>query len=102
MSASNAAGWRPEMGPAQHPAHEDAAQLTNSGDRALMLEEPTSRPTIVFDPIPNMCPPFPKIPECEILATRLSGLACSFPGDFTPESLAWSICLMSYIRYDWA
>src|SRR6202020_153200 len=22
---------------------------------ALMLEEPTSRPTIVFDPIPNMC-----------------------------------------------
>src|SRR5271157_2576956 len=25
---------------------------------ALMLEEPTSRPTIVFDPIPNMCPPF--------------------------------------------
>src|SRR6202167_99273 len=25
---------------------------------ALMLDEPTSRPTIVFDPIPNMCPPF--------------------------------------------
>src|ERR1035437_4826343 len=25
---------------------------------ALMLEEPTSRPTIVFDPMPNMCPPF--------------------------------------------
>src|SRR5467141_860930 len=25
---------------------------------ALMLEEPTSSPTIVFDPIPNMCPPF--------------------------------------------
>src|SRR5579862_3270914 len=25
---------------------------------ALMLEEPTSRPTIDFDPIPNMCPPF--------------------------------------------
>ena len=25
---------------------------------ALMLEEPTSRPTIVFDPNPNMCPPF--------------------------------------------
>src|SRR6202795_62758 len=24
---------------------------------ALMLEEPTSSPTIVFDPIPNMCPP---------------------------------------------
>src|SRR5580692_6752186 len=24
---------------------------------ALMLDEPTSRPTIVFDPIPNMCPP---------------------------------------------
>jgi glycine dehydrogenase subunit 2 len=40
MSATNAAGWRPEMGPVQHPAHEDAAQLTSSGDRALMLEEP--------------------------------------------------------------
>src|SRR6516162_1260590 len=25
---------------------------------ALMLEEPTSRPTIAFDPKPNMCPPF--------------------------------------------
>src|SRR5580692_4112857 len=25
---------------------------------ALMLEDPTSSPTIVFDPIPNMCPPF--------------------------------------------
>src|SRR6266403_1347875 len=24
---------------------------------ALMLEEPTSSPTIVFDPNPNMCPP---------------------------------------------
>src|SRR5271157_2315647 len=24
---------------------------------ALMLEEPTSRPTIAFDPNPNMCPP---------------------------------------------
>jgi hypothetical protein len=24
---------------------------------ALILEEPTSRPTIDFDPIPNMCPP---------------------------------------------
>src|SRR3981081_832605 len=24
---------------------------------ALMLEEPTSSPTFVFDPIPNMCPP---------------------------------------------
>src|SRR5437588_11786177 len=24
---------------------------------ALMLEEPTSRPTIDFDPSPNMCPP---------------------------------------------
>ena len=39
MNAPNAAGWRPEMGPAQHPAHEDAPRLTNSGDRALMLEE---------------------------------------------------------------
>ncbi|WP_423142701.1 aminomethyl-transferring glycine dehydrogenase subunit GcvPB [Parablastomonas sp. CN1-191] len=40
MSAVNAAGWRPEMGPAQHPAHEDAPRDTASGDRGLMLEEP--------------------------------------------------------------
>ncbi len=39
MTATNAAGWRPEMGPAQHPDHEDAPHLTHSGDRALMLEE---------------------------------------------------------------
>ena len=39
MTAANTAGWRPEMGPAQHPAHEDAPRPTNSGDRALMLEE---------------------------------------------------------------
>ena len=39
MTATNAAGWRPEMGPAQHPGHEDAPHPTNSGDRALMLEE---------------------------------------------------------------
>ncbi|MBS0482209.1 MAG: aminomethyl-transferring glycine dehydrogenase subunit GcvPB [Proteobacteria bacterium] len=40
MSAVNAAGWRPEMGPAQHPAHENAPHLTASGDKGLMLEEP--------------------------------------------------------------
>jgi glycine dehydrogenase subunit 2 len=40
MTVQNAAGWRPEMGPAQHPAHEDAAIVTHSGDRALSLEEP--------------------------------------------------------------
>src|SRR5208337_427607 len=39
---------------------------------ALMLEDPTSRPTIVFDPLPNMCPPF----FCED-RLRSSG---SFPG----------------------
>ena len=40
MTAHNAAGWRPEMGPAQHPAHEASEQATVSGDRALSLEEP--------------------------------------------------------------
>ncbi|MGH6786039.1 MAG: aminomethyl-transferring glycine dehydrogenase subunit GcvPB [Novosphingobium sp.] len=40
MSALNAAGWRPEMGPAQHPEHELPVSPTASGDRALMLEEP--------------------------------------------------------------
>ncbi|PKB25038.1 glycine dehydrogenase (decarboxylating) beta subunit [Novosphingobium kunmingense] len=40
MSALNAAGWRPEMGPAQHPDHESSRQPTASGDKGLMLEEP--------------------------------------------------------------
>ncbi len=39
MNDMNPAGWRPEMGPAQHPSHENAGPATNSGDRALMLEE---------------------------------------------------------------
>src|SRR3981081_1399585 len=40
---------------------------------ALMLEEPTSRPTIVFDPIPNMCPPFvaPVLPAFSVSCHRL-------------------------------
>ena len=40
MTVLNAAGWRPEMGPAQHPEPEAPASLTASGDRGLMLEEP--------------------------------------------------------------
>ncbi|MGB7653992.1 MAG: aminomethyl-transferring glycine dehydrogenase subunit GcvPB [Novosphingobium sp.] len=36
MSTVNAGGWRPEMGSAQDDA---APRVTNSGDRALMLEE---------------------------------------------------------------
>ncbi len=40
MTVLNASGWRPEMGPAQHPAHETAPRETASGDRGLMLEEP--------------------------------------------------------------
>ncbi|MDE2436693.1 MAG: aminomethyl-transferring glycine dehydrogenase subunit GcvPB [Sphingomonadales bacterium] len=40
MSAVNAVGWRPEMGPAQHPEHESSPHLTASGDKGLMLEEP--------------------------------------------------------------
>ncbi|MET0180572.1 MAG: aminomethyl-transferring glycine dehydrogenase subunit GcvPB [Novosphingobium sp.] len=40
MTALNAAGWRPEMGPAQHPASEIPEGATVTGNRALMLEEP--------------------------------------------------------------
>ncbi|WP_296677661.1 aminomethyl-transferring glycine dehydrogenase subunit GcvPB [Novosphingobium sp.] len=40
MTALNTAGWRPEMGPAQHPDQESHAQETASGDKGLMLEEP--------------------------------------------------------------
>ena len=39
MSTVNASGWRPDMGAAQHPEHEAVPRETNSGDRALMLEE---------------------------------------------------------------
>jgi glycine dehydrogenase subunit 2 len=37
MNAPNVSGWKPEMGSA-----EGSAQATNSGDRALMLEEALS------------------------------------------------------------
>ena len=40
MTALNPAGWRPEMGPAQHPAPENPAAPTFTGNRALQLEEP--------------------------------------------------------------
>ncbi len=40
MTALNPAGWRPEMGPAQHPAHENPEAPTFTGNRALQLEEP--------------------------------------------------------------
>src|SRR5579871_4088726 len=41
---------------------------------ALMLEEPTSRPTIDFDPNPNMCPPFVRRERCRPrLGLKLSG-----------------------------
>ncbi len=38
-TALNASGWRPEMGPAQHPDHETSQVHTASGDKGLMLEE---------------------------------------------------------------
>ena len=40
MTALNPTGWRPEMGPAQHPAHEVPQHPTSTGNRALQLEEP--------------------------------------------------------------
>src|SRR4029077_16957035 len=43
---------------------------------ALMLEDPTSSPTIVFDPIPNMCPPF------EALFSKLVFRYLLRPGSF--------------------
>src|SRR6201993_1665916 len=44
---------------------------------ALMLEEPTSRPTIVFDPNPNMCPPLSVPAPAGFLFRRLfAGLVC--------------------------
>ena len=40
MNALNPTGWRPEMGPAQHPEHEIVGTPTFTGNRALQLEEP--------------------------------------------------------------
>ena len=40
MTALNPTGWRPEMGPAQHPDAEAAQAPTFTGNRALQLEEP--------------------------------------------------------------
>src|ERR1700727_3180986 len=51
---------------------------------ALMLEEPTSRPTIVFDPIPNMCPPFRS-------AAVSPALLLLWPGSFR-RRLRFTLC----------
>ena len=40
MNALNPTGWRPEMGPAQHPDGEPVCAPTFTGNRALQLEEP--------------------------------------------------------------
>ena len=40
MTALNPAGWRPEMGPAQHPGAEADTVGTVTGNRGLQLEEP--------------------------------------------------------------
>ena len=63
---------------------------------ALMLEEPTSRPTIVFDPIPNMCPPFvaPVLPASRFLApaSRRPYRGCF---DFSQDKLALDIATLT-------
>src|SRR5205807_6625518 len=53
---------------------------------ALILEEPTSRPTIVFDPNPNMCPPLLLPVNCRLGL----GNAGTLPANF---SLLLSGCL---------
>jgi glycine dehydrogenase subunit 2 len=40
VTALNPAGWRPEMGPAQHPEDEADTVGTVTGNRGLQLEEP--------------------------------------------------------------
>jgi len=66
MNDLNPAGWRPEMGPSQHPAHEIAEVQTFTGNRGLLLEEPllfeigsTGRSGVDFgeiaaDPLPGL------------------------------------------------
>src|SRR5208337_1220216 len=47
---------------------------------ALMLEEPTSRPTMDFDPNPNMCPPFvaPASRRHSVFLQRSGSFHCRF------------------------
>src|SRR5208283_1627418 len=52
---------------------------------ALMLEEPTSRPTMDFDPIPNMCPPF-----CVARALLPATFFLNLPGCF-PRCLGFAL-----------
>src|ERR1700730_8440075 len=52
---------------------------------ALMLEEPTSRPTIVFDPIPNMCARLFVLPLSMWRGHfARAGFCLTLPGSFRP------------------
>ena len=86
MSAPNAAGWRPEMGPAQHPDQEWHMHQTESGDRGLMLEEP-----LIFElGAPGKCGVDIDAPSYEVqpaLARFLRKAAPALPGLTEPETV---------------
>ncbi len=86
MSAPNAAGWRPEMGPAQHPDQEWHLYQTQSGDRGLMPEEP-----LIFElGAPGKCGVDIDAPSHEVqpaLARFLRKAAPALPGLTEPETV---------------
>ncbi|MFC4294782.1 aminomethyl-transferring glycine dehydrogenase subunit GcvPB [Novosphingobium tardum] len=66
VSKLNPAGWRPEMGPRQHPDHESPVDPTFTGNRALMLEEP-----LIFE--------IGKVGETGVDFDRVPGAAAALP-----------------------
>ena len=86
MNALNPTGWRPEMGPAQHPDHEVRTTPTFTGNRALQLEEPLlfeigamDRTGIDFAPETS--------PLLDALASHLRASPVALPGLSEPEAV---------------
>lgn len=86
MSDLNPAGWRPEMGPRQHPAHENPEVVTFTGNRGLMLEE-----ALLFDiGSPDRCGvDFDDVPDAPLdaLGSSLRKAPLDLPGLSEPEAV---------------
>ena len=81
MTALNAAGWRPEMGPAQHPDREADPHPTSTGNLGLQLEEPLlfeigamDRTGVDFEPV-EAAPDAALTPFLRAAAVPLPGLS---------------------------
>ena len=86
MSNLNPAGWRPEMGPSQHPQHENPEVVTFTGNRGLMLEEAllfeigsSDRSGVDFDDVPGA--------PLDALGSALRKQPLDLPGLSEPEAV---------------